>query len=234
MLNAQREIEVDLHYRATGAPHKVKISQSGAPIACHECDLLQVEPTLGPGETARCARCGAILLRNPVDSVERTLALIVAAAILWLIVNLNPLVGIEIQGIRTEVTLFGAVHALWADGMRFVATLVFSTVMLFPLLELSMLAILLAHLMYGSSIGSNPVLYRLACLLRPWSMAEVLLLGMLVSLVKLSHLAMVILGPAFWAIVMLVVVLAAALRSFNPALLWRAPPLPTGNGDGTV
>ena len=57
------------------------------PIACHECDLLQTEPRLAPGETARCVRCGAFLARNPPDSVDRTLALSCAAAILYLIAN---------------------------------------------------------------------------------------------------------------------------------------------------
>ena len=77
-------------------------------IACHECDLLQTEPVLAPGETARCARCGAFLARNPPDSVDRSLALCLAAAILYLIGNIYPLVGLEMQGQRVEVTLAGA------------------------------------------------------------------------------------------------------------------------------
>ena len=51
-------------------------------IACHECDLLQTEPELAPGQTARCVRCGAFLARNPPDSLDRTLALTLTAAIL--------------------------------------------------------------------------------------------------------------------------------------------------------
>ena len=54
-------------------------------IACHECDLLQREPALAPGETARCARCGALLARNPPDSIDRSLALACTAAVLYLI-----------------------------------------------------------------------------------------------------------------------------------------------------
>ena len=49
-------------------------------LACHECDLLQTEPQLAPGQTASCGRCGAFLARNPPDSIDRTLALTVTAS----------------------------------------------------------------------------------------------------------------------------------------------------------
>lgn len=107
-------------------------------IACHECDLLQREPALAPGETARCARCGALLARNPPDSIDRSLALARTAAVLYLIANLYPLVGLEMQGRRVEVTLAGALHILWHDGMGPVAALVGVTALLFPVLELLM------------------------------------------------------------------------------------------------
>lgn len=189
-------------------------------IACHECDLLQTVPQLGPHRSARCVRCDAVLVRNPVDSVERTLALLVAAAVLYGLANFNPLVGIEMQGMRVEVTLFGAVRALWGDGMHAVAALVFATVILFPVLELAMLLVLLVQVRLERRTPGFPMLFRLVRSLRPWGMVEVLLLGMLVSLVKLSHLSSVILGVAFWAVAGLIVVLAAAAQSFNPALLW--------------
>ena len=60
-------------------------------------------------------------------------------------------------------------------------------------------------------------------LAHPWAMVEVFMLGILVSLVKLSHLADVILGAAFWAMAALIVVLTLAGRAFDPRLLWQAP-----------
>ena len=65
--------------------------------------------------------------------------------------------------------------------------------------------------------------FRLVRSVQPWGMVEVFLLGMLVSLVKLSHLATVILGTAFWAMAALIVVLTLAGRAFDPRLLWQYP-----------
>lgn len=193
---------------------------AGRLIACHECDLLQTLPPVAAHATARCVRCDALLRRNPDNGIERTLALLCAAAVLYALVHLNPLVGIEMQGATVEVTLLSAIRTLWAEGAQAVAALVFATVVLFPLLEIGMLIALLVLARAGRRSRVFPLLFRLVHSLRPWGMVEVLLLGMLVSLVKLSHLATVILGVAFWAITALIVVLAAAARSHDPAQLW--------------
>jgi paraquat-inducible protein A len=192
-------------------------------IACHECDLLQTEPALAPGETARCARCGAFLARNPPDSLDRTLALTTTAAVLYVLANLFPLVGLEMQGRQVEVTLASALHILWQGGMAPVAALVGVTTLLFPLLELAMILIVLVPLRLGRVSPRLAPFFRLVRSVRPWGMVEVFLLGMLVSLVKLSHLATVILGTAFWAMAALIVVLTFAARAFDTRLVWQVP-----------
>lgn len=193
-------------------------------IACHECDLLQAEPELAPGQTARCARCGAFLARNPPDSLDRTLALTLTAMLLYLIANAWPLVGLELQGRHVEVTLFGAVQALWREGMTPVAALVFGTALLFPLLEMAMILMVLLPLRLGHVSPRMAPFFRLVRSVQPWGMVEVFLLGMLVSLAKLAHMATVILGTAFWAMAALILVLTAAGRAFDPRLLWQVPP----------
>lgn len=197
-------------------------------LACHECDLLQTEPALAPGQTARCVRCGAVLARNPPDSLDRTLALTLTAAILYVIANAWPLVGLEMQGRRVEVTLIGAVQALWSEGMTPVAALVFGTALLFPLLELAMIMVVLIPLRLGRVSPRMAPFFRLVRSVQPWGMVEVFLLGMLVSLVKLSHMATVLLGPAFWAMAALILTVTLAGRAFDSRLLWQAPPAGAG------
>lgn len=192
-------------------------------VACHECDLLQTEPQLAPGQTASCVRCGAFLARNPPDSIDRTLALTLTAAVLYVIANIHPLVGLEMQGRLVAVTLFEAVRVLWQDGMMPVAALVFGTALLFPLLELAMILLVLVPLRLGRVSPRLAPFFRLVRSVKPWGMVEVFLLGMLVSLVKLSHLASVILGTAFWAMAGLILALTFAGRAFDTRLLWQQP-----------
>jgi paraquat-inducible protein A len=56
-------------------------------IACPDCDLQQSIPPLPPGGAARCARCHVTIARNPVDPIDRPLALTVAAAIVSTILS---------------------------------------------------------------------------------------------------------------------------------------------------
>jgi paraquat-inducible protein A len=192
-------------------------------VACHECDLLQTEPELAPGQTARCVRCNAFLARNPPDSLDRTLALTLTAVVLYIVANAYPLVGLEMQGQRVAVTLVEAVRVLWLDGMMPVAALVFGTAVLFPLLELVMILLVLVPLRMGRVSPRMAPFFRMVRSVKPWGMVEVFLLGMLVSLVKLSHLATVILGTAFWAMAALILVLTFAGRAFDTRLLWQTP-----------
>ena len=192
-------------------------------LACLECDLLETEPQLAPGQTASCGRCGAFLARNPPDSIDRTLALTLTAAILYVIANIHPLVGLEMQGRLVAVTLFEAIRVLWQDGMMPVAALVFGTALLFPLLELVMILLVLVPLRLGRVSPRLAPFFRLVRSVKPWGMVDVFLLGMLVSLVKLSHLASVILGTAFWAMAGLILALTFAGRAFDTRLLWQQP-----------
>ncbi len=61
--------------------------RDAALIACPQCDLLQRLPAIAPRSSARCPRCDFELWRRREDSLDRTLALAIAAAILYVVAN---------------------------------------------------------------------------------------------------------------------------------------------------
>src|SRR3954471_18409805 len=187
---------------------------TAALIACHECDLLQQETDLPARGTALCARCGATLYRNRPDSVERALAFTVGGLVLLVISNAFPLVGLRIQGEVIQTTLFGASRALYADGMRTVAAVVFISIVVAPLIELLAMMFLLLPLQFNRVPRAGVTLFRALRAVQPWRMVEVLLLGVLVALVKLAHIAEVVPGVALYSVGALVFVLAAAVSTF--------------------
>jgi paraquat-inducible protein A len=189
-------------------------------IACHECDLLQREVPLPTGRAARCGRCGAVLYRNTPDSLNRTLAYTLAAALLFAVANAFPIVGLDAQGNRTATTLFGTVRTLHDDGMTSVAALVFVTTILMPALELGAMLYMLLPLRLGRVPRGLPAMFRVVQSVRPWGMVEVFMLGTLVSLAKLAHLASVVPGIALWSFAALMLLLAAVSAAFDPRALW--------------
>ena len=189
-------------------------------VVCHDCDLLQREIPLNPGCAASCSRCGAVLYRNATDSIGRTLAYTLAAAVLFVIANVFPIFAIEVQGSRSAINLLGAVRSLWDQKMQFISLLVFLTTILIPALELITMTYLLLPLKFRRvPAGCIPIL-RMMRIVEPWSMLEVFMLGVLVSLVKLTSSFKVIPGVALWSFGVLTLLLAAAASSFSARDVW--------------
>lgn len=189
--------------------------------ACHECDLLQREPVLPPGGVACCPRCGAVLFRDIPDSIDRGLAFTLGASFLFIIANVFPIVGLEAAGLANATSLYGAVETIWKQDMEGVAALVFITTILIPALELSLMLYVLVPLRLGKiPQGLAPIL-RVLQSVRPWSMTQVFMLGVLVALVKLVHLAHVVPGIALWSFGGLILLFVAAMASFNTHELWN-------------
>jgi len=189
-------------------------------IVCEGCDAIYRRVALRRREVSHCPRCGTELDRHSGDQSARILPLTVACLILFAIANLFPIVEIELQGLSNETTLAGAVVALTTEGMSPVALLVLATTILFPLLQLCILAYLLVPMAYERRPAGFGVLVKLLQSLRPWGMVEVFLLGVLVAIIKLSSMAQVIAGPALWAFGALTVLLTAVI-SFNPRAFWE-------------
>ncbi len=193
----------------------------GAPlIACHECDLLQREVALPRGGVARCGRCGAELYRSHPHAMERTQALTVGAIVLFVIANSFPIIGLQLEGQTIQTTLYNTVRTLWDEDMKSVAALVFVTTIAMPALQLSALAYLLLPLRLGRVPTHFSTVFRVLQTVRPWGMVEVFMLGVLVSLVKLAHLAGIVPGVALWSFAALMLVMAGIGAVFDARGLW--------------
>ena len=189
-------------------------------VACHECDLLQREPELPQGGKALCSRCGATLYVRRRDTIDRTLALVLAAAVLFVIGNAFPVVTMEIQGQRTEALVWQGAWHLYKDGEPLVGGIVFLTAFVFPLVQIVGMLSILLPLRLGLTPRYLVPAFRSVEESRPWSMVEVFMLGVLVSLVKLSHMATVVPGVGMWAFFALIIVLASATSVLDPREVW--------------
>lgn len=88
-------------------------------VSCLHCDLLQRLPDLAPKASARCPRCNFELWRPRKDSLNRMLALAFAAAILYVIANTVPMLGLTVVGREAFTTVIGGAQHLWiTDALR--------------------------------------------------------------------------------------------------------------------
>ena len=93
--------------------------------------------------------------------------------------------------------------------------------MLIPCVLLGALVYVLWPIKWGHRLPASRRIFRLALTLRPWSMTEVFLLGILVSVVKLAKMATIIPGTALFSFLALVFVLAAVNVFLDPRTIWE-------------
>ncbi len=190
-------------------------------VACPECDLLQRLPELPPGGKARCPRCGRTLATEPTDPLDRTLALTLTAAIVFIVANTAPLMGLSAVGRHASTTIIGGAYQMWVQGEEVTAVIIAFCAVIAPASYiLFMLTVLLAVRRPPAPQWVGEML-RWAHSVQPWSMNEVMLLGILVALIKIAELATVDAGVGMYAVGGLVVLFPAIMVTFHPREIWK-------------
>lgn len=186
---------------------------------CEHCDSVHRRGALDPGEAADCRVCGATLYRRSRLDLDAMLALTIGALIVFVLANAAPIVTMESGGVTTRGWLLSIVSTSWEAGVGPVAAIAAATVFLFPLLQLS----LYLYVLLGARAASRPPAFRQSMhglrLIRPWSMVEVFLIGILVSIIKMTSLAHVIPEAGLWGFGVLTLLLTA-LSTFELRELW--------------
>jgi paraquat-inducible protein A len=194
---------------------------AGHLLACHECDLLHRIPDVSEGMVVICSRCGAVLFKKKRNSLERTLALSIAGIVLFAVANAFPFLSLEIQGQVQQITLATGIREFHLQGMSGLAALVFLTTILTPLLQLLGFVYIFLPLKVNRVAPGTFRVFRFLRNIQPWSMMEVFMLGILVSIVKLAKMAQVVPGIAVYSFMALIFVLAACTASMDPHLVWE-------------
>lgn len=197
-------------------------------IACHVCELVS-RPPVGT-EVSYCPRCGAHLHSRKPNAVARTWALLIAAAILYLPANIEP-VMITSSFLGTEEdTILSGVAYLYNSGSWPLAMLVFLASILVPLLKLLALSYLAASVQFRSRARrlQRTRLYRLLEFIGRWSMLDVFVVMVLAALVNMGALANIQAGAGAMFFGGVVVLTMIASMSFDPRLIWD----PSGEYDG--
>jgi len=188
--------------------------------ACPDCDLMQRIPALSSGETARCLRCGRSMAVDKTDPLNRTFAFAVAAAIVLIIANVTPLMGLSAVGRHASTTILGGVLKMWQEGQGITAALVAFCTVVAPAIYITFMLTILIALRRDPAPSWIGTLLRVSEASRTWSMVEVMMLGILVALVKIADLATVIPGIGMFAVFALILLVAAMTVSFDPREVW--------------
>ncbi|TJY62340.1 paraquat-inducible membrane protein A [Sinimarinibacterium sp. CAU 1509] len=173
----------------------------------------------------RCRRCGTSIHRRKPESIARTWAFLIAAAILYLPANLLPIMLTSTLLEQRSDTILSGVAALWRDGAWDIAIIVFVASVVVPILKIGVIALLLWSVQSGARWrrSERTRLYRIVEFVGHWSMLDVFVVALLVGLVHFRSFADVQPGPGAVAFAAVVVLTMLASMSFDPRLIWDVP-----------
>ncbi|MEF8721340.1 paraquat-inducible protein A [Candidatus Accumulibacter sp. ACC012] len=205
-------------------------------MACQECDLLQRIPPLPIGGKALCARCGYSLAARPTDPLQIPLALSLTAAIVFVVANVTPMIGLSAVGRHASTTIVGGAWQLWHEGEKIAAAIVMFCGVIAPaFFMVLMLAVLITARRLQRARLPHWVgeILRWSLHMQPWSMYDVMSLGVLVALIKIAQLASVDPGIGMYAMGLLAVLVPAIMVSFDAREIWKLVDWETGKEAST-
>jgi paraquat-inducible protein A len=189
-------------------------------VSCEVCGLLsRAASAADPG---RCPRCGESLAFRRRDAIQRTWALVIAAAILYLPANILPVLTTTTLWSTVSDTIISGVWRLYESGSWVLALIVLIASVMIPLIKLGALAYLLITVQRRSPrrMRERVRLYRLLKTIGRWSMLDVFVATFVVALIQVRPLMSVTPGNGvlFFGAVVILTIFAA--DSFDPRLIW--------------
>ncbi|MDR3418895.1 MAG: PqiA/YebS family transporter subunit [Nevskia sp.] len=191
-------------------------------IGCTGCGL--VLRAGRSGGSTYCPRCDQALRRRKPDGHRRSWAFLIAAAILYVPANVLPVMRTSTLLDSQNNTILSGVVELWENGAWDLAVIVFTASIAVPLVKISCMALLLV----GSGRRSlrwqreRTRIYRLVEFIGRWSMLDVFVVALLLSLVRFGILAQVQAGAGIVAFCAVVVLTMLATMSYDPRTIWDA------------
>ncbi|WP_050092716.1 membrane integrity lipid transport subunit YebS [Yersinia pseudotuberculosis] len=181
----------------------------------------------------RCPRCHTPLRHRRRHSLQKTWAALIAAIVLLLPANLLPISIVYANGARIEDTIFSGVVSLASSGNFPIAAVVFIASVLVPFTKVIVLITLLLsiHLKTQHSLKTRMRLLRLITWIGRWSMLDLFVIALMMSLINRDQLFSFTMGPAAFYFGSAVILTILAVEWLDSRLIWDA--YATGNTEYT-
>jgi paraquat-inducible protein A len=184
--------------------------------SCHVCYKL------APATEHQCPRCGSTMHLRKSDSIQRTLALLVTACLLYIPANLYPIMYTDQLGSTEASTIMGGVILLIELGSAPIAVVIFIFSVMVPSGKLMAMFYLVWTVERHSPLDprQRSIMYRITEFIGKWSMVDVFVVSILVALVHLGGLLVIRSGIAALSFAGVVIVTMIAAESFDSRLIW--------------
>ena len=185
-------------------------------VHCHHCGLTVTLPKLTHRQKAFCPRCESLLTSQHRHRYERLIALACAALIMFAASLPFSFLSLRASGQQKTMDLGGGLDTLINQHYWLLALVQSVAIFAIPVTILGCLIYLAFPLLTNKP--TPPHAQRVLSLVKrllPWSMAEIFLIGTLVSLVKIASLADIKLGLSFYSYSLFAFFMVLTLLQFD-------------------
>jgi paraquat-inducible protein A len=192
----------------------------GPLVGCTICDLIVSEHEVDQ----HCPRCGAVLHHRKPQSIQRTLALVIAGYLLYIPANTLPVLTTVQLGYEEQNTILSGVIELIHNDLMPLAIIVFTASIVLPLVKLFGLTWMLLATRYYWAYGlvMRTRLYRSIDAIGRWSNIDIFSVAVLVAVLQFGNLTAVHAGRGLVAFAAVVIITMLATMTFDPRLMWDA------------
>ncbi|MCS2147647.1 membrane integrity lipid transport subunit YebS [Scandinavium manionii] len=171
----------------------------------------------------RCRRCHIPLRHRRANSLQKCWAALIASVIFLLPANLLPISIIYVNGARQEDTILSGIISLGSSNIP-VAAVVFIASILVPFTKvLVMLTLLLSiHFKCEQGLRTRILLLRFVTWIGRWSMLDLFVISLMMSLINRDQLLAFTMGPAAFYFGAAVILTILAVEWLDSRLLWDA------------
>ena len=167
-------------------------------VACPTCDLLFDVGDLRHGQKANCSRCGDVLTRVRDDNLERVQAFTISGLVCLVISCSFPFLSFKSKGLESVMTLPQTAWKMYEQGMPEIGLVVAAFILIIPAAVMLLVLVLTTCMAMQQYFAWMTPLAHAIFKLRSWAMVDVFFIGVLVSLIKIAHMATVVIGISFW------------------------------------
>jgi paraquat-inducible protein A len=189
---------------------------------CHDCHKLVAD--VGKETPKKCPRCEASLHIRKPNSITRTWALVITAAVLSLPANILPIMRVDFLGVADYSTIMDGIVYFFKTGSYGIGAVILTASVLVPCFKIIgiFLILLSIHFKWQTWLRHKTLMFRAIEFIGRWSMLDIFVIALLQALVKFGNITSIETAPAATFFTGVVISTMFAAITFDPRILWDA------------
>lgn len=189
---------------------------------CNECDGIIDVPQVFEGEYVKCPICNTTLTKLPKNPVRNPLVYSVTAIILFLFASMLPFISLKTSSFTSNMSIFDSFNVMYDQNYEVLSFLILMFIFVIPFL-----CMVLVSYIYGTiyfNIKSNDKLLKFFAkvlfTIKHWSMIDVYLVAIMVSMIKIISSADIIFNSGFFLFSLYTFIYIKVISNVDRGFLW--------------